>query len=75
MYFHGSLLDRPGERPFSLHRTGYAGMQRYGAWVWSGDVFTLWDTLAAHVPIGINFSLSASLSLEPFEPWLSDDPR
>jgi alpha-glucosidase (family GH31 glycosyl hydrolase) len=23
-------------------------------------VFTLWDTLAAHVPVGINFSLSAS---------------
>ena len=66
MYFHGSLLERPGERPFSLHRTGYAGMQRYGAWVWSGDVFTLWDTLAAHVPIGVNFSLSAS----PF--WGSD---
>jgi alpha-glucosidase (family GH31 glycosyl hydrolase) len=66
MYFKGSLIDRPGERPFSLHRTGYAGMQRYGAWVWSGDVFTLWDTLAAHVPIGVNFSLSAS----PF--WGSD---
>jgi len=66
LYFHGPLLDRPGERPFSLHRTGYAGMQRYGAWVWSGDIFTLWDTLAAHVPIGVNFSLSAS----PF--WGSD---
>jgi alpha-glucosidase/alpha-D-xyloside xylohydrolase len=65
-YFHGSLTARPNQRPFSLHRTGYAGMQRYGGWVWSGDVFTLWDTLAAHVPIGINFSLSAS----PF--WGSD---
>ncbi len=56
-YFHGSLAARAGQRPFSLHRTGYAGMQRYGGWVWSGDVFTLWDTLAAHVPIGVNFSL------------------
>jgi alpha-glucosidase/alpha-D-xyloside xylohydrolase len=65
-YFHGSLAARPNQRPFSLHRTGYAGMQRYGGWVWSGDVFTLWDTLAAHVPIGVNFSLSAS----PF--WGSD---
>jgi alpha-glucosidase (family GH31 glycosyl hydrolase) len=65
-YYHGSLAARTGQRPFSLHRTGYAGMQRYGAWVWSGDVFTLWDTLAAHVPIGVNFSLSAS----PF--WGSD---
>jgi alpha-glucosidase (family GH31 glycosyl hydrolase) len=65
-YYHGSLAARAGKRPFSLHRTGYAGMKRYGAWVWSGDVFTLWDTLAAHVPVGINFSLSAS----PF--WGSD---
>ena len=65
-YYLGSLAARAGRRPFSLHRTGYAGMQRYGAWVWSGDTFTLWDTLAAHVPIGVNFSLSAS----PF--WGSD---
>jgi alpha-glucosidase (family GH31 glycosyl hydrolase) len=65
-YYHGSLAARPNQRPFSLHRTGYAGMQRHGGWVWSGDIFTLWDTLAAHVPIGVNFSLSAS----PF--WGSD---
>jgi alpha-glucosidase (family GH31 glycosyl hydrolase) len=65
-YFNGSLMTRAGQRPFSLHRTGYAGIQHYGAWVWSGDVFTLWDTLAAHVPIGVNFSLSAP----PF--WGSD---
>jgi len=60
IYYAGPLADRPNQRPFSLHRTGYAGMQRYGGWVWSGDVYSLWATLAAHVPIGINFSLSAS---------------
>jgi alpha-glucosidase (family GH31 glycosyl hydrolase) len=66
MYYGGSLQERPGKRPFSLHRTGYAGMQRFGGWYWSGDVYTLWDTLAAHVPVGIN----ASLSVSPF--WGSD---
>lgn len=66
MYYNGSVAERPGIRPFSLHRTGYSGMQRFGGWVWSGDVFCLWDTLAAHVPAGIN----ASLSLTPF--WGSD---
>jgi alpha-glucosidase/alpha-D-xyloside xylohydrolase len=65
-YFAGSLADRPGVRPFSLHRTGYAGMARYGGWLWSGDTFSLWDTLAAHVPVGLNASLSAT----PF--WGSD---
>jgi len=60
IYYQGPLSDRPGKRPFSLHRTGYAGMQRYGGWLWSGDVFSLWDTLAAHVAVGLNFSLSAT---------------
>jgi alpha-glucosidase/alpha-D-xyloside xylohydrolase len=66
MYFSGSLHERPELRPFSLHRTGYAGLQRFGGWVWSGDTYCLWDTLAAHVPIGLN----ASVSLSPF--WGSD---
>ena len=60
MYYEGALSDRPNVRPFSLHRTGYAGMQRYGGWVWSGDVWAWWQTLAAQVPVGLNFSLSGS---------------
>jgi len=58
MYWEGSQLWRPHERPFALHRNGYAGMQRYGAFLWSGDVFTTWETLRTHVPIAINTSLS-----------------
>ncbi len=30
MYWEGPQIDRPNERPFALHRNGYAGMQRYG---------------------------------------------
>ncbi len=60
LYYEGPLLDRPDTRPFSLHRTGYAGINRYGGWVWSGDVSSLWETLADHVQVGLNFSLSAS---------------
>lgn len=66
MYRKGPLTDRPNERPFSLHRTGFAGMHRYGGWIWSGDVASTWNTLAAHVRVGIN----ASLSTSPF--WGSD---
>jgi len=58
MYWEGSQLWRPHERPFALHRNGYAGMQRYGAFLWSGDVFTTWETLRTHVPIAINTGLS-----------------
>jgi alpha-glucosidase/alpha-D-xyloside xylohydrolase len=58
MYWEGSQLWRPNERPFALHRNGYAGMQRYGAFLWSGDVYTTWETLRTHVPVAINTGLS-----------------
>jgi alpha-glucosidase (family GH31 glycosyl hydrolase) len=58
MYWEASQVDRPGERPFALHRNGAAGMQRYGAFLWSGDVSSLWETLANQVPIGINCGLT-----------------
>ena len=31
MYWEGPQLDRPNERPFALHRNGFAGMQRYAS--------------------------------------------
>ena len=65
-YYEGPLQDRPNVRPWSLHRNGFAGVQRYGGWIWSGDVQSRWATLAAHVPVGINYSLS----LTPF--WGTD---
>jgi len=58
MYWEGSQQLRPNERPFALHRNGAAGMQRYGAFLWSGDVQSRWETLKTHVPIAINTGLS-----------------
>lgn len=58
MYWDGSRMYRPNERPFALHRNGYAGMQRYAAFLWSGDVSSSWETLKTHVPNAINTSLS-----------------
>lgn len=57
MYWDGERQERPNDRPFALHRNGYAGLQRYG-WLWSGDVFSTWKTLAAQVMEGINIGLS-----------------
>ena len=54
MYWEGSQQWRPNERPFALHRNGYAGMQRYGAFLWSGDVYSTWETLKTHVPVAVN---------------------
>jgi alpha-glucosidase/alpha-D-xyloside xylohydrolase len=58
MYFEGHQMYRPNERVYALHRNAYAGMQRYGAFLWSGDVQSRWETLKNHVPIGINTGLS-----------------
>jgi alpha-glucosidase/alpha-D-xyloside xylohydrolase len=58
MYWEGPQLDRPNERPYALHRNGYAGMQRYASFLWSGDVYSTWETLKTHIPIGINTGLS-----------------
>ena len=45
MYWEGPQIDRPNERPYALHRNGSAGMQRYGSFLWSGDVYSTWETL------------------------------
>jgi alpha-glucosidase (family GH31 glycosyl hydrolase) len=58
MYFEGQQMFRPNERVYALHRNAYAGMQRYAAFLWSGDVQSRWETLKNHVPIGINSGLS-----------------
>lgn len=58
MYWEGPQIDRPNERPYGLHRNGHAGMQRYGSFLWSGDVYSTWETLRTHVPIAINTGLT-----------------
>ena len=58
MYWDGPQIDRPNERPYALHRNGYAGMQRYGSFLWSGDVYSTWETLKVHIPIAINTALT-----------------
>jgi alpha-glucosidase (family GH31 glycosyl hydrolase) len=58
MYFEGQQLYRPNQRVYALQRNGYAGMQRYSAFLWSGDVLSRWETLKTHVPNAINTGLS-----------------
>jgi len=33
-------------------------MQRYASFLWSGDVYSTWETLRTHIPIAINTGLS-----------------
>ena len=58
MYYEGTQMYRPNERPFALHRNASAGVQRFGGFIWSGDVQTRWETLKVHIPVAINTALS-----------------
>jgi hypothetical protein len=49
MYFEGQQKYQPNRRVYALHRNGYAGMQRYAAFLWSGDVLSRWETLKTHM--------------------------
>lgn len=58
MYWDGMEMWKPDQRPFALHRNGYAGMARYAPFLWSGDVYSTWETLRTHVPVAVNTGLS-----------------
>jgi|HubBroStandDraft_6_1064221.scaffolds.fasta_scaffold00460_9 alpha-glucosidase/alpha-D-xyloside xylohydrolase len=58
MYWEGPQIDRPNERPYALQRNGYAGMQRYASFLWSGDIYSTWETLKTQIPIALNTGLS-----------------
>ncbi len=46
------------KRVFILSRSGYAGLQRNSAAVWSGDVNPNWETFRRQIPAGLNLALS-----------------
>ncbi len=51
----GGLNDK---RVSILTRSAFAGMQRTGAFVWSADITSSWQTLAAQIPAACNLSVS-----------------
>ncbi|HEY7005370.1 MAG TPA: TIM-barrel domain-containing protein, partial [Sphingomicrobium sp.] len=57
VYDH-QIADKPDVRPFILTRSGFAGIQRDSAALWSGDVASRWDNLREQISAGLNFSLS-----------------
>ncbi len=46
------------KRVFILTRSGFAGQQRYGDVIWSGDVVASWKALRNQISAGLNFSLT-----------------
>lgn len=56
--YEGQRAAAPDQRVFILTRSGFAGLQRYGAAVWSGDITSTWTALRQQLPAGLGLSLS-----------------
>jgi alpha-D-xyloside xylohydrolase len=56
--YEGQRAASDQKRVFILSRSGYAGIQRNSAAVWSGDVDPNWETFRRQIPAGLNLSVS-----------------
>jgi len=56
--YDGLISANPNKRVFILSRSAYAGSQRYGVAVWSGDIGSTWNDLKGQLPAGLNYSMS-----------------
>ena len=50
--------DSEAKRAFIMTRSAFAGQQRYGAGLWSGDVNSSWEMLRKQVPAGLNYTMT-----------------
>jgi len=64
--YDGLRRDDPGRQPVILTRSGFAGMQRYGAVTWSGDIGSDWTSFKAQIAAGLG-QMAAGL------PWWTYD--
>ena len=64
--YEGLRKDNPSKRPMILTRSGFPGIQRYGAAMWSGDVGNDWETFRRQIVGGLGMQ-SAGL------PWWTYD--
>ena len=46
------------KRVFIMTRSAFAGQQRYGSGLWSGDVTSTWDMLRKQIPAGLNYTMT-----------------
>jgi alpha-D-xyloside xylohydrolase len=56
--YEGQRKVNKENRVFILTRSAYAGLQRYAAAAWSGDIASRWEDMKSQIGAGVNFSLS-----------------
>jgi len=56
--YNGQRSVKPDQRVYILTRSAFAGLQRYAAANWSGDIAARWHDMKAQIPCGLNFCMS-----------------
>ncbi len=56
--YENQRADVKDKRVLNLTRSGYAGIQKYGTVLWSGDVSARWDVLKKQVAEALNMAAS-----------------
>lgn len=64
--YEGYTNDDPAHEHMILTRSGFPGIQRYGAAMWSGDVGNSWETLRRQIVGGLGIAASGM-------PWWTYD--
>jgi alpha-D-xyloside xylohydrolase len=64
--FHDGMTSEGDDEVVLLCRSAWAGSQRYGAAVWSGDIDSTFEDLRRQIPAGLNIGLSGI-------PWWTTD--
>lgn len=64
--FYDGMQSAGQEEIITLSRSAWAGTQRYGAAVWSGDIRSRFEVLRAQIPAGLNIAMSGI-------PWWTTD--
>jgi alpha-D-xyloside xylohydrolase len=64
--FYDGMRAEGEDEVVSLCRSAWAGSQRYGAAVWSGDIDSTFEDLRRQIPAGLNIGLSGI-------PWWTTD--
>jgi alpha-D-xyloside xylohydrolase len=64
--FYDGMRAAGQDEIINLSRSAWAGTQRYGAAVWSGDIRSRFEVLRAQIPAGLNIAMSGI-------PWWTTD--
>jgi alpha-D-xyloside xylohydrolase len=76
--FYEGMTGEKQENVINLLRCAWAGSQRYGALVWSGDIDSSFESLRNQLPAGLNMGLAGipwwTTDIGGFHGGVNDDP-